>query len=204
MSTATDFWQEHQVAEAPKSREESEKQLLDRAERFPLLKELMPTSFPGKVILDYGCGPGHDTILFLNGGARHVYYADVSWKALYITTARLEMHGLRDLGNACFADDSFPFLAVDHVHCAGVLHHMEDPVGALARLRMVSPSARVMVYDGAQSEHSQSRVPITEWWTPKEFVDLCDEAGWEAVYQGSYECSAEWRPNCWAACFSLC
>lgn len=59
------------------------------------------------------------------------------------------------------------------------------------------------MYDGKRSEHTQSLVPITEWWTPDEFVKIAAEAGWEATYTGSYECSAEWRPNCWAACFLL-
>lgn len=201
MSTATDFWQEHQVAKAPQSYQESMAQLAARAKMFPLLEELMPVHFPGKRILDFGCGPGHDTILLLNHGARHVYFADVSWKALSTTNERLKMHGLRSEATALFADDELP--RVDHIHCAGVLHHMADPLGALSRMRAVSPSARVMVYDGQRSEHSQSLVPITEWWTPREFIKLCDEVGWEAVYKGSYECSAKWRPNCWAACFSL-
>ena len=201
MSTATDFWQENQVAEAPRSYEESVNQLLARSEQFPLLKELMPVAFPGKLVLDFGCGPGHDTIQFLNHGATHVYYADISWKALAITSERLKLHGLRSLASPLFADDELP--VVDHVHCAGVLHHMHDPIGALLRLRRISPSARVMVYDGKKSTHSDSLVPITEWWTPKEFVKMCHKVGWEAVYQGSYPCASEWRPNCWAACFAL-
>lgn len=199
--SATDFWQEYQVADAPTSYEDSLAQLIKRAEEFPLLRELMPTHFPGKTILDFGCGPGLDTVQFLNGGARHVYFADVSWKGLAATNARLKFHGLLSEATALFADDDLP--QVDHVHCAGVLHHMHDPLGALSRLRSVAPSARVMVYDGKLSEHSTSLVPITEWWTPKQFIGMCDDTGWKAVYEGSYECSAQWRPNCWAACFSL-
>lgn len=199
--SATDFWQEHQVAEAPATLDESMRMVLKRALEFPDLEKLMPTDFPGKKILDFGCGPGHDTLSFLANGARHVWFADVSWKALKTTNDRLKLHGLRDHATAIFADDPLP--AVDHVHCAGVLHHMHDPLDALLRLRRCAPEARVMVYDGKKSEHSTSLVPITEWWTPKEFVTLCDDAGWKALYEGSYECSAAWRPNCWAACFSL-
>jgi hypothetical protein len=140
-------------------------------------------------------------VQFLNNGAHHVYYADISWKGLDATTKRLKFHGFGSHATPLFADDELP--AVDHVHCAGVLHHMFDPEGALLRLRRVAPTARVMIYDGKLSQPSQSLVPITEWWTPKQFIRMCDDAGWEAVYVGSYECSAEWRPNCWAACFSL-
>ena len=198
--SVTDFWQENQVGGPYETYEQSVAALLDRAEKYPLLRELMPTSFPAKTVLDFGCGPGHDTIQLLNAGARHVYFADVSWQALSTTNDRLKMHGLRSEATPLFADDPLP--AVDHVHCAGVLHHMHDPEDALLRLRSCAPSARFMVYDGKKSEHSQSLVPITEWWTPKEFISMCDDAGWAAVYVGSYECSASWRPNCWAACFS--
>ena len=198
--SATDFWQEHQVAEAPTSYEDSLGQLLKRAEEFPLLRELMPVHYPGKVILDFGCGPGLDTVQFLNSGAKHVYFADISWKGLSATNERLKLHGLRSEATPLFADDPLPL--VDHVHCAGVLHHMHDPLAALMRMRAVSKTARFMVYDGKKSVHSQSLVPITEWWTPKEFISMCEDADWAAKYEGSYECSSPWRPNCWAACYS--
>ena len=199
--SATDFWQEHQVADRYETYEQSCAALLERFERYPDLKKLMPIAHPGKTVLDFGCGPGHDTLLLLNHGAHHVYFADVSWKALRNTNDRPKLHGLRGAATALFADDVLP--EVDHVHCAGVLHHMHDPLGALERLRAAAPSARVMVYDGKLSEHSQSLVPITEWWSPEEFIAICEQTGWHAIYVGSYECSAEWRPNCWAACFSL-
>ena len=199
--SATEFWQVNQVGGPYASFEESEKALEQRRQLYPNLEELMPTRQPGKNVLDFGCGPGHDTIQFLQNGAAHLWFADISWQALETTSARLEMHHLVDQATALFADDPLP--AVDYVHCAGVLHHMHDPMGALVRLRACAPEARVMVYDGKLSTHSDSLVPVTEWWTPTEFVKMCDEAEWMAVYTGSYECSAEWRPNCWAACFSL-
>lgn len=200
MSTATEFWQAHQVGGPYRDLEESREALKQRAEKFPLLSELMPTDYPGKRILDFGCGPGHDTLQFLMNGAHYVWYADVSWQALQTTSERIRMHHLDRCG-ALFADDSLP--SVDVAHCAGVLHHMDDPVEALLRLRRVSPYLQVMVYDGAKSEHSQSDVPITKWWTPDEFIKLANEAGWQTEYRGSYECSAPWRPNCYAACFSM-
>ena len=198
----TDFWQDNQVAEPVETFTASMAQLLSRAETYPELEKLMPTYFPGARVLDFGCGPGHDTIQFIANGAKHVWFADISWKALKMTNDRLKLHdGFRSRTTPLFADDPLPL--VDHVHCAGVLHHMHDPLDALLRMRRVSPSARIMVYDGKRSEHTQSLVPITEWWTPKEFVEMCAESGWKALYEGSYECSAPWRPNCFAACFSL-
>ena len=197
----TAFWQEHQVGGPYASLEESTNALRERNAKFPTLLELMPVNFPGKRILDYGCGPGHDTLLFLENGAKHVYFADISWQALKTTSERLEMHGLRDLSTALFSDDKLPL--VDHIHCAGVLHHVHDPVHALYRMRRAGRDANVMVYDGEQSDHSESEVPITEWWTHAQFLSLASEAGWRGKYLGSYPCSAEWRPNCNAACYRL-
>jgi hypothetical protein len=60
-----------------------------------------------------------------------------------------------------------------------------------------------MVYDGELSDHTQSEVPITEWWTADEIKAMAKEAGFESEILGSYSCSSEWRPNCYAACYSL-
>lgn len=201
----TTFWQENQVGGPYANVEESERALKDRNARFDGLLDLMPVEYEGQTVLDYGCGPGHDTILFLRYRAAHVYYADISWKALKITTERLEMHGLSANATALFADDDQMPL-VDHVHCAGVLHHVHDPMSVLLKLRRaLKPEghASVMVYDGEMSTNSQSDVPITEWWTHKEFLGLAAEAGFRGKYLGSYACSSEWRPDCYAACYRL-
>lgn len=199
----TTFWQEHQVGGPYASVEDSEHALAIREELYPRLYELMPVQQPGKVVLDYGCGPGHDTLLFLRNRARRVFFADVSWQALQTTNDRLQMHGLRRRASPILLPEELPL--VEHVHCAGVLHHVAEPVLALLALRKALPKgeARVMVYDGDISDHSQSEVPITEWWTRKEFLSLVSEAGWKGEFIGGYECSAEWRPNCHAACYRL-
>lgn len=205
MTEATAFWQENQVGGPYITIESSERALLERKELFPNLYTLMPVAHPGKTILDYGCGPGHDSLLFLRAGAAHVYYADISWLALKYTTERLELYGY-DNATALFADDD-EMPKVDYVHCAGVIHHVHDPIGVLRKLRRAlreGGAARFMVYDGDLSDHSQSDVPITEWWTHTEFLALCKDAGFErGKYLGSYECSTDWRPNCQAACYWL-
>ena len=201
----TTFWQEHQVGGPYATLEESEAALEARNGLYPGLYDLMPVDYPGQTVLDYGCGPGHDTLLFLRFGARKVYFADVSWQALQTTHERLEMYGLRRRSTPLLLglDEDLPL--VEHVHCAGVLHHVDDPVSALLQMRraLKNGEARVMVYDGDISEHSQSDVPITEWWTRKEFIALASEAGFKGEYIGSYACSSAWRPDCHAACYSL-
>lgn len=199
--SAIDFWQDNQVADRFDTIEDFEEALVDRDGLFPYLYELMPVCFPGKTILDYGCGPGFDTILFLKNRAKRVYYADVSWKALQNTTHHLNLYDYRHRTSAILLPDSLP--RIDLIHCAGVLHHVEDPLGVLRDFRHTGAPVQIMVYDGEISEKSTSLVPITEWWTRREFFALGMAAGFEVAYVGSYPCSSEWRPNCYAACYSL-
>jgi len=164
----------------------------------------MPVDQPGKTVLDYGCGPGHDTILFCQHNAKHVYYYDISPLALNITDVRLDLHGFRDMATP--VEMLFDPARVDHIHCAGVLHHTEEPELILRSFRRrLRPDgeARVMVYDGDRSRITQSRVPITRWWTHKQFTEMAGDAGFRAEYVGGYDCSAEWRPECMAACYRL-
>ena len=200
---STTFWATHQVGGPYATLEESQQALAQRKLEFPRLLELMPVEFPGKTVLDYGCGPGHDTLLFCQYGAGHVFYYDISPLALEIVDTRLEMHGLADHASPV---ESYVIPKVDHVHCAGVLHHTGNPLEILKGLHWAlkpDGEARVMIYDGERSKHTKSKVPITRWWTEEEFVFMAYRTGWDAEYQGSYECSAPWRPDCFAACYRM-
>jgi ubiquinone/menaquinone biosynthesis C-methylase UbiE len=212
VSTATSverFWAEHQVGGPYETLEESEQALAARRALYPALELLMPTDFPGKKVLDYGCGPGHDTVQFLQNGAKLVYYADASPLALATTGRRLALHGYDE-------DRAVPLLVrdgeqpklptADHVHCAGVLHHVTHPEKVLLALRRAINSdgdMRLMVYSGDTSPHTQSAVPITHWWTFDEVFGLAEDAGLDGMYVGSYPCSAPWRPDCDADCYWL-
>jgi 2-polyprenyl-3-methyl-5-hydroxy-6-metoxy-1,4-benzoquinol methylase len=207
-STAA-FWQEHVLAGPYASIEESRASLHARLNAYPKLLELMPIEHPFQTVLDFGCGPGHDVLLMLTlGRVQRVYYADISRRALEITTHRLELHGLRDRGIPLELEEGeTPILPrVDQIHCAGVLHHTANP-GAILRAfrKALRPEgvASVMVYDGERSEHTQSDVPITRWWRQAELAELAEAAGFTVEYRGSYACSAPWRPSCYAACYAL-
>jgi len=201
--SATEFWYENQVGGPYSTVGESQTALLERVQRYPRLLEFMPVNLPGMTVLDYGCGPGHDTVLFCLNGAGHVFYYDVSPLALEIVDMRLELHGLADRASPV----QKPWIPmVDHIHCAGVLHHTENPSSILKDFRRIlrpDGEVRVMVYDGDRSKHTRSEVPITLWWTEQEFKYLAYLSGFDAEYLGSYECSAPWRPVCWAACYRL-
>jgi ubiquinone/menaquinone biosynthesis C-methylase UbiE len=201
--SSTEFWTENQVGGPYATLEESQAALAERRLLYPTLLELMPVEHPGKTVLDYGCGPGHDTILLCQHGAGHVFYYDISPLALDIVDARLEMHGLADHASPC---ERTRFPHVDHIHCAGVLHHTEEPEAILRGLRRIlkpGGDARMMIYDGERSTISQSKVPITLWWTEEQFTEMCAAAGFDAEYVGGYDCSAPWRPDCMAACYLL-
>lgn len=210
MSAAVEiFWGETVLAGPFRTAEESRASLHARLDMYPNLLELMPVDAPGLTVLDYGCGPGHDTLLYLTiGQAKFVYYADISEKALRITDHRLRLHRLGRARPVAVADGGLPALPrVDRIHCAGVLHHTSNPQDILNSFwQALHPGGevRLMVYDGERSQHTQSDVPITNWWTQDDVTGMAGRAGFSLVeYLGSYECSAPWRPNCYAACYRI-
>lgn len=201
--SSTVFWSQNQVGGPYSTLEESQAALAERQLLYPDLLNLMPVEFPGKTVLDYGCGPGHDTILFCQHGAGHVFYYDISPLALEIVDARLDMHGLADHASPV---NRGTIPKVDHVHCAGVLHHAEDPFLILKDMHSALKSdgtAAVMIYDGDRSRHTKSKVPITRWWTEEEFTYLAWMGGFDSEQVGYYDCSAPWRRDCYAACYHL-
>lgn len=200
--SSTVFWSQNQVGGPYHDLEQSLAGLAERQLLYPALLDLMPVDFPGKIVLDYGCGPGHDTLLFCQHGAGHVFYYDISPMALEIVDERLDMHDLAHLASPW--DRNGP--KVDHVHCAGVLHHTEEPLVELKTMRRAlreDGTARVMIYDGDRSKKTQSKVPITHWWGEDEFRYMAHISGFYAEQVGHYDCSAPWRRDCYAACYHL-
>lgn len=116
---------------------------------------LMPVSgFDGKIILDFGCGPGHDIIGFGTfSKCKRLVGVDVSPSSIAEAKSRQKLHGISaeliaiesGVVDLPFEDSTF-----DHIHSSGVLHHTPDPVGILKELRRVlkpSGSIYVMVYN---------------------------------------------------------
>lgn len=155
-----DFWADMTVRSEPfTSAEESSRFLEWRAGAYPLFAEYMdiPGDHSHDVVLDYGCGPGHDTITFLTmSRARKVIGLDISEKALGLAAQRIELHGIdpersllvksSDAHGRVPLDDG----SVDYVHCLGVIHHTTHPGLVLRELaRVLRPGGRgsIMVYN---------------------------------------------------------
>ena len=151
-----DYWTSHNVTSHLRFRSASES--LDyfhwRNSQYPGYIELMPVSgFDRTIILDFGCGPGHDLVGFgtYSKPARLVG-ADVSSASLAEARDRLALHGIEAELTELKPGAALPFESgtFDHVHASGVLHHLPDPEAALCELRRVlrpSGTASVMVYN---------------------------------------------------------
>lgn len=119
--------------------------------------ELMPTDdADSKVVLDYGCGPGHDLVGFsTRSRPSHLIAMDVSATSLAEARARLMLHGAAEsIAWMCISetDPTLPLAdaSVDIIHSSGVLHHTPDPGRILREFRRVlkpNGEVRIMVYN---------------------------------------------------------
>jgi SAM-dependent methyltransferase len=155
--TVADYWTRYNVTLHHRftSPDESLAYFRWRNDQYFGYIDLMPvTGQDGRVVLDFGCGPGHDLVGFacLSRPARLIG-VDVSPASVAEAKARLKMHGA-----ACeimlLPPDTvalpFPTGSIDYVHSSGVLHHVSDPQAVLREFRRVlrpDGAARVMVYN---------------------------------------------------------
>ena len=126
------YWNVHMVRNRKfGSSEESLNHLKERNDLYPTYIELMPVSnYSGKVILDYGCGPGNDLVGFgTYSNPKKLIGADVSKKAINFSKQRLGLHKIDceflklDENNNLLDLESN---SIDLIHSSGVLHHCKD------------------------------------------------------------------------------
>lgn len=142
------YWSVYMVThETFKSAAESLEHFHWRNQQYPGYLELMPVDGKdGKVVLDYGCGPGNDLVGFaMYSNPSKLIGVDVSKTALKKAEERLAIHGKQ----AVFIniDESSNIIplgseSVDYIHTSGVLHHCANLESVLAELY------RILKHDG--------------------------------------------------------
>ncbi len=121
---------------------------------YPYIDYLPVSGQDGKVVLDYGCGPGHDLVGFaVYSKPKRLIGMDVSPSSLAEATARLALHDAK--AEMVLLDPAATTLpletaSIDLVHSSGVIHHTPDPLQILRELhRVLKPTgtAQIMVYN---------------------------------------------------------
>lgn len=107
---------------------------------------------PGSRVLEAGCGVGAQTVtLAANSPDAQITAIDISEESVAQARERIRTAGYRnvefergDIFDLAFEDDTF-----DHVFVCFVLEHLDDPVGALVRLkRVLRPGGTMTVIEG--------------------------------------------------------
>ena len=125
-----------------------------RCDQYPGYIDLMPvTGHDNLDILDYGCGPGHDLVgIATYSRPKSLMGVDVSQKAINLAKQRLSLHKFKIVVKAELLNEQnyLPSDSFDYIHSSGVLHHVEDLVDVLNKLRKSlrkNGRIRIMVYN---------------------------------------------------------
>lgn len=156
----TKHWTDHNVAlhEVFKTKEQSLEYIKWRNSIYLFYDQLMPCNgFDSKVIVDYGCGPGHDTVgLVEYSKPKKVYAIDISSTALQEAKTRMKLHTSNDelvdyiLIKDGTADLAIESESIDYIHSSGVLHHTPNETDILKELYRILKKggiARIMMYN---------------------------------------------------------
>jgi len=106
--------------------------------------------YPGKRLLEVGCGTGTDLLQFARGGSQ-VVGTDLTPRSIEISRRRFQVYNLEGefaIGDA--EDLAFPDSSFDLVYSFGVIHHTPDTERAISEFhRVLRPGGRaiVMVYN---------------------------------------------------------
>jgi SAM-dependent methyltransferase len=158
-AVVADYWTGHNVTmhQIFASRTESLEFFHWRNDQYPGYLPLMPVSgADGLDVLDYGCGPGHDLVGFVEfSKPRRLVGIDVSSSSLTEAKHRLTtLHGGQQVEFVLAKPDAtrfdLPDQSFDYIHSSGVLHHVSNLPATLRELRrLLRPGGRmrVMVYN---------------------------------------------------------
>jgi SAM-dependent methyltransferase len=107
---------------------------------------LAPRDWQGKSFLDVGCGMGRNSFWPMSYGASEGCAVDIDERSLDRARANLARFPAVEIIRSSAYD--LPFAdRFDIAFAIGVLHHLEDPPRALARMaRAVKPGGRVLIW----------------------------------------------------------
>ncbi len=156
--TSAAYWTDYNVTlhHQFKDKKESLAYLRWRFDQYPGYEKLMPCNGQdGKVILDYGCGPGHDVVGFVEySKPTKVIAMDVSSSSLDQAKNRINLHNQTNAVDFKLIAEKQPLPiesdSVDYIHSSGVLHHtpnMEEILKELYRILKPEGKARIMIYN---------------------------------------------------------
>lgn len=155
--TSQDYWTRYNVTlhHSFQNTEESLAYFHWRNDQYYDYIKLMPLSGQdGKVVLDYGCGPGNDLVGFQHySNPSRLIGVDVSSTSLAQAKNRMTLHKTEpELILIHESEVTLPFedASVDYIHSSGVIHHAPDPVRILREFRRIlrpQGEIRIMVYN---------------------------------------------------------
>jgi ubiquinone/menaquinone biosynthesis C-methylase UbiE len=152
----TQYWTEHHVQSPQLSTPDEYKKFTEwRNKRYLGYSELLPLKgHDGKVIVDYGCGPGIELAgLGIHNKYNKLYGVDISTSALEKAKHRCDTLGVnceliplsQEIGTLPIDSNS-----VDLIHCSGVLHHTPDPISIMKEFKRIlkdGGKAQIMIYN---------------------------------------------------------
>jgi ubiquinone/menaquinone biosynthesis C-methylase UbiE len=104
----------------------------------------------GKVVLDYGCGPGYLTKYLIDRGASHVTGIDVSEGEIAQAIERAERNGVSDRSDFLAADahaTDFPDDSFDLIVGDAILHHLDMRRALVEIGRILKPGGRAVFWE---------------------------------------------------------
>lgn len=109
-------------------------------------------SSPGAAVLDVGCGPGRNSVLFAEAaGAARVLGVDLAEEMLQMARALADQHGVAD--RCSFLQGDFMELDLadqrfDYSVALGVMDYIADPVPMLAKMRQLTRKEALATFPG--------------------------------------------------------
>lgn len=147
-----EYWNAHPCGTQFTELEWGSKEFFDEVTRFryqtqPFMRDLIDfEQFPGKKLLEIGCGLGTDLLEFAKGGAV-VTGVDLTPRSIELVRKRFDLYGypvdarVADAENLPFEENAF-----DIVYSFGVLHHTPNTRKAIREVRRVlKPGGKIII-----------------------------------------------------------